>query len=195
MYTIAANILLVNRMMRAKKMWWKRIRCTMKSIHLSWLNHWLHYTYSMYNSFTCWYSFGILLPYGDFMGQRRNHWKICLCLLVDWGKLDHFQRPNSQPQRIPNLKCEAQFKNNVQKISHFDLGPIASNHSFIQTSTDSLRHSLNFIWLPTSSTTLSYTLTHSCSFIHPPIIYSWIHPHYYQSFLFCGAVDQPTWIK
>lgn len=44
MYTIAANILLVNRMMRVKKRCWKRF--TSHSSIIDFITH-------MYNSFTC----------------------------------------------------------------------------------------------------------------------------------------------
>lgn len=160
-----------------KKMWWRRFRFTMKSVHLSQLNYWLHY---------------ILCT----IALHVDIHLVCCChVVISWEKegtaLSRLTGESSTTLKGPNYSSHfemwgTQIKNNVQKISHFDLGPIPSihpsTHSFIHINSVII---YEFIWFPTSSRTFTCAYVHTGSPLYHSLMHTSICP------LFC--VDR--WIS
>lgn len=94
----------------------------------------------MYNSFTCWQSFGMLCHVVISWDKEGTvGWFVFVSLLIG-GNLQ--KAPCSPTKNSQSEMWGTPFQNNVQKSSHFDLGPIPSIHSFVHTSTHSFNHHL-----------------------------------------------------
>ncbi len=126
----------------------------------------IQYVQQLYMLIFIWY----IVVIWWFHGTVGDRWKICLCLLVDWGKLYHFQRPHSQPQRIPNLKCEVHNSKTMYKRFHTLILALLhpSIHLFRhpQIHSDILWISSDFLHQAQHLHSLTHTAVHS--FIHPP---------------------------